>query len=86
MTESLAATLTARIPLRPDPALWAAFAEEREAHPYRTRKTRHDKPEYTHCRACRKEFRPKSVTVDRAPGTVQHRSKGLCRGCSRRHT
>lgn len=88
-----------RLPLRVDPVLWEAFAQDRAEAPYgvrrprretRTdrvppeRRVRHPVPE--RCRGCDRALRRASVRAEDAPGTVAHAGRGLCHTCRRQVT
>jgi hypothetical protein len=74
--DRLAARRGITTPLTPDPALYAALADDRAAAP-RTRSS--GAP--THCASCCRPLRSSRTPPDEAPGTVIDHGRGRCRRC-----
>lgn len=76
-------TTAARIPLKRDEKLYAAFAEERERHPYRAPSNGSPavKPENCANEKCRWPLRSHRQTLQDMPGTRRRAGHGLCQTC-----
>lgn len=68
-----------RTPLKVDPKLWEAFAEDREMYPYEPKTAKSNAmPEKCLCGV---RVRPRRADPKKYPGAVPYHSHGLCTSC-----
>lgn len=70
-----------REPLRRDPALWAAFEEDRK----RKLSPRLKPGQRCAMKGCDNRLRPRNRTAEDFPGTVPLGGRGMCHHCYKRH-